>query len=77
VTCQIDLTGYYADHGTKMITHTLDRTQHWNQVGWLGIATNHVWSLDDDGWKTDPAGVSPLWLLVDNDRVPPPEPANA
>lgn len=27
-------------------------------------------------WKDDPAGVSPLWLLVDNHPPPPPEPTD-
>ncbi|HEX7926475.1 MAG TPA: hypothetical protein VF678_02720 [bacterium] len=72
-TCQIDMTPYYADKGSKMITQTLDRTQHWHQIGWLGIATNQVWSLDDPAWETDPAGVSPLWVLADNDHAVPGE----
>lgn len=71
MTCTLDLTGYYAAHGATMTTHTLDRTQQWRQVGWLGIATNHVWSLDDPEWQSDPAGVSPLWLLVFNEPPPP------
>jgi hypothetical protein len=69
----LDLARYYAGPDNDMVTTTMRgtdwRRQTWRQVGWLGIATNRVYSLGED-ITSDPAGASPLWLLVENEHMP-------
>lgn len=54
------------DGGQEMTTHTLDNTQLWRQVGWLGFS-GIVYDMADEPFGREPAGWSILWVLVDNE----------
>jgi hypothetical protein len=70
----IDMTLYYSNKGAERITHTMDGRQVWKQVGWLGLSTNRVYSIGQD-FSDDPAGAEILWILMEDEQLPPPDDA--
>lgn len=58
---------------TERTTHTLDETQVWRQVGWIG-QTGRVYGLDDEaGVRSEPGSFMPLWILAHADTPVPPD----
>jgi hypothetical protein len=56
------------DFPNQMVTHTLEATQLWRQVGWIGLSTDQPYPLEDEeGVRSDPAGFRPLWVLVEDE----------
>ena len=50
------------------VTFTPARRQIWRQVGWHGH-TGAFYNLEEDPSRHEPAGFSPLWVLVDDDAA--------
>jgi hypothetical protein len=61
------------DQTEERVTYTLEATQLWRQVGWVGGAWGRVYAVDDPAVGEDPAGFRALWVLLEDERPAPVE----
>lgn len=60
------------DRAAEKVTYTGlvgERRQLWRQVGWLGFS-GQVYNLDREPSEIEPAGWSPLWVLIEDEKTP-------
>lgn len=56
----------HSTSGVEMVTHTLEGTQRWRQLGWIDHL-GRMYDFSENPRQYRVASYSPLWILVDNE----------